>query len=326
MLLLSLQISLAKVLLAPDGLFATTQLARLDPSSGAIFMPSTTRYTLIEVGCSDWGTLDETVLDKHAHGFLISFEPMLDKFAVLMARGTTRYHGPQHDMAVPIGHHHRRGVVLPLAVSPQGGPLNFTVHRRAGCSSLLNANATATSTWGRRCQHVLEHRRVESISLAQAIALAGPLPVRHLKTDAQGVDFKLIKALEQQHPGLLFRRVLSVQMETRTAQCTPLYEGQETCNEVLAYMRRLGYSSNHNCPSPMNTEWCERTMQFYHKRFGSFAAVLESSGSGSGVSASQSSSRAARAADGRSRPSDHRTSSQAQAAGQYRRAARTPSK
>ena len=32
---------------------------------------------------------------------------------------------------------HRRGVVLPLAVSPTGGPINFTVGHIAGCSSML---------------------------------------------------------------------------------------------------------------------------------------------------------------------------------------------
>lgn len=231
-------------------------------------MPRRTLYTIIEIGCSDWDTLDDTEIDKHPGGFLISFEPLLDKYAVLLARGTRRYHGTHHDMAVPLGHHHQRGVVLPLAVSPHGGVLNFTVHRRAGCSSMFKANTTATSTWGALCRDVLEERRLESVSIVQAIRLAGPLPIRHIKIDAQGVDFKLIKALEDARPGLLMARVASVQMETRTRQCAPLYEGQETCDDVLVYMTRLGYASNHDCPLTPN--WCERTMQFYIPRFRSF--------------------------------------------------------
>ena len=98
--------------------------------------------------------------------------------------------------------------------------------------------------------------------IGQVLELAGPLPVRHLKIDAQGMDLKLVKSLERMrllhhtramcvvplltcapehplslsvagtHPSTLFRRVSSVQMESRTSQCTPLYEGQETCEEV----------------------------------------------------------------------------------------------
>ena len=173
-----------------DGqLLATTHIAMLSADGQSLRMPRRTEYVMLEIGCSDWDTLDETELDKHAgRGFLVSFEPLLDKYAVLLARGTKRYHGTQHDMAVPLGHHHRHGVVLPLAVSPGGGPVNITVHKRAGCSSLLRANRTATATWGGLCRHVLETRHVESISLHQAMQLAGPssMPIRHLKIDAQG--------------------------------------------------------------------------------------------------------------------------------------------
>ena len=178
-----------------DGqLLATTHIAMLAPDGRSLRMPRRTEYVILEIGCSDWDTLDEKELDKHqGRGFLVSFEPLLDKYAVLLARGTQRYHGTQHDMAVPLAHHHRHGVVLPLAVSPAGGPVNITVHKRAGCSSLLRANRTATATWGGLCRHVLETRHVESVSLQQAMRLAGPpsMPIRHLKIDAQGIAYRL---------------------------------------------------------------------------------------------------------------------------------------
>ncbi len=78
-----------------------------------------------------------------------------------------------------------------------------------------------------------------------------------------GVDLKLLRSAEEQAPGLLYRRVNSVQIETRTAQCAPLYEGQETCDDALAFMEHLGYKSNHECPKVKG--WCERTMQFYRR-------------------------------------------------------------
>lgn len=252
-------------------LLATTHVAMLAPDGQSLRMPRRTEYAMLEIGASDWDTLDETDLDKHkGRAFLVSFEPLLDKYAVLLARGTRRYHGSAHDLAVPLAHHHRHGVVLPLAVSPRGGPFNITVHKRAGCSSLLAANSTSTATWGRLCQHVLESRRVESVTLLQGMRLAGPatLPIRFLKIDAQGVDLKLVKALEAEAPGYLYRRVNSVQIETRTSQCTPLYEGQETCDEARDFMVNLGYRSNHDCPK--NRGWCERTMQFYRPSERSF--------------------------------------------------------
>ena len=82
-----------------------------------------------------------------------------------------------------------------------------------------------------------------------------------------------MRALEAMRPGLLFSRVQTIAMETRTSQCTPLYEGQETCDEALAFLRSLGFAPAHGCPRQKG--WCERTMKFYNAKLGgSFAAVL----------------------------------------------------
>ncbi len=97
------------------------------------------------------------------------------------------------------------------------------------------------------------------------------MPIRFLKVDAQGVDLKLFKALEEQAPGLLFSRIGALQMETRTKQCAPLYAGQETCDEALAFMTSLGYRSNHACPK--QPRWCERTMKFFRPSEGNFSAA-----------------------------------------------------
>lgn len=48
-------------------------------------------------------------------------------------------------VAVPLSHHARNGVVLPLAVSPEGGPIEFHVSPIAGCSSMAKANATTAA-------------------------------------------------------------------------------------------------------------------------------------------------------------------------------------
>ena len=49
--------------------------------------------------------------------------------------------------------------------------------------------------------------------------LAGPLPIRRLKIDVQGLDFKLIRSVP---PGLLRARVQSIQLEVIASDGVPL--------------------------------------------------------------------------------------------------------
>lgn len=156
--------------------------------------------------------VDELVRnDKNASlntSFLISFEPLLDKYATLLARANERYNGPRvTDRATPLGHHHPRGVVLPFAVSPHGargrrdGMSPINVSRIAGCSSLVPFNEN-NSVWGQQCftrDHrnggTFESRLVPTISIDQALRLApSHLPIEKLKLDAQGLDFKIVRA------------------------------------------------------------------------------------------------------------------------------------
>jgi len=244
-----------------DGaLIAPIQIASLT-QDGTISMPKRTRYVLIEIGCSDRHTLDDE-LGRRQDGFLIAFEPLLDKYAVLLARGTTRYHGTKADRAVPLAHHHQRGVVLPLAVSASGGVHNFSVGSIAGCSSLRHVNAQAG--WGHWCRRQLEWRLVPSITLTAALLLSGSLPVRQIKIDAQGVDFDLIRSTA---PALLRERVQSIELETRASDCNPLYEGQAGCDDVVIFMRSIGFANTSRCPSKYwFNKWeyvqCERRLVF----------------------------------------------------------------
>ena len=88
-------------------------------------------------------------LQHNQDGFLVSFEPLLDKYAVLLSRGTRRFH-PEGggDRSVPLAHHHKRGIVLPLAISPKGGWINFYVSTVAGCSSMLRVNRSVSWAGG----------------------------------------------------------------------------------------------------------------------------------------------------------------------------------
>eukprot|EP00392_Amoebophrya_sp_AT5.2_P017694 g18101.t1 len=179
-------------------LIATTvHLATLIPSSTAIFVPVQfaqwpfaknfehlkvkPRAFAIEIGANNQGTLlDDGELAQVGFfdtegtgtvspevenangvtaGFLLTFEPLLDKYADLLHSGRERQ-SIQGQTARPLGFHHERGMVLPFAVSspastpsaqphqPQNaaavdeqhidGFTTFHVSNGDGCSSLSN--------------------------------------------------------------------------------------------------------------------------------------------------------------------------------------------
>jgi hypothetical protein len=159
-------------------LIASIQLTALD--GGHFIVPNGTRYVALEIGCSDRETMDELWLPKHADGFLVSFEPALDKYAVLLARGTEREHKRTRDRSVRLGAHHARGLVLPLAVTPSGGNAQFNVQRVAGCNSVLPMSRKAW--WAPWCSKSLETRTVPSISLRTAIGAAPSRTFSHTPT------------------------------------------------------------------------------------------------------------------------------------------------
>ena len=98
---------------------ATAVRATLDVmelSNGRIPVPANLTGTMIEIGCNGhnlaWdtpfgvkgidGIEQHLPISQQLHVFLISFEPLLDKYAVLLARGTQRFFQDTKDMAVPL--------------------------------------------------------------------------------------------------------------------------------------------------------------------------------------------------------------------------------
>ena len=158
--------------------------------------------------------------------------------------------------------------------------MNITVMKRAGCSSINGpVRVEARNSSGKVCSVPLEVRRTDTITLEHALRLAGDLPIRRLKVDAEGIDLRLIKATD---PRLLRDRVHSIQLEARTVQCEPIYEGQENCHEVLHYMTSIGFQTRHNCPPRNNLLWCIRSMVFYSKARPIFDPASDFCGGGGG--------------------------------------------
>lgn len=239
-------------------LLATTQVAALE--AGRLKVPKNTTEIIMEVGCSDLATLDEAPIMRHRKSaFLVAFEPLLDKFAVLLARGSHRLHNSadygsmaasawdrriKANLAVPVGVFHKRGMVLPFAILPDGGSTRqMTVAKIAGCSSLRRINEHAK--WGALCHTPLENRTVATMSMRSAFELLPPrMPIHLLKLDVQGMDLDLLRAVPSEH----WARLLSVQIEVRSARCEPLYQGQDSCEQAAEFMVEKGFARA-RCPT-----------------------------------------------------------------------------
>lgn len=73
-------------------LFSAVEVAKLSPNGG-ILMPPGIRDVIIEIGCSDRNTMDDETLPNRPHSFLIAFEPLIDKYASLLAKVRLRRPG-----------------------------------------------------------------------------------------------------------------------------------------------------------------------------------------------------------------------------------------
>ena len=123
-----------------DGVL-TIPLHVLTMPEGRIAVPNTTSSLYIEIGTNAFSTWDVELLPRRPNAFLVAFEPLVDKYALLLARNTRKR------VAGKLGHHHKRGVVLPFAVSDHEGLADFHVAPRDGCSSLRSMHAPRYGSW-----------------------------------------------------------------------------------------------------------------------------------------------------------------------------------
>lgn len=215
---------------------------------GRLPIPAEAGRVLLEIGSSDRDTLDVDLLPTMPDAFLVTFEPLVDKYARALGRREDAARAV--DGYEPLGQHHARGIVLPIAVAPDvaapesgalnasvpGSARNFNVGRRAGCSSLLAvARGRRGNTFGHWCNDMPEVRRVWSVRLETVLAWVGR-PVDFLKVDAQGMDLEVVRS-----GGPLLHRVRRVALEVVCDDCSELYASQPRCSEVLRQMERFGF-------------------------------------------------------------------------------------
>lgn len=216
-------------------------VADLDADGHFAVIPKTASPILLEIGSSDRNTVDLEVLPLEPNAFLVTAEPLVDKYA--RALGRRRPAATVLDGYEPLGRQHDRGMILPIAVAPGppgGESRTFNVHNVGGCSSLLATNRSAS--FGSWCHNVNERRKVWTVPLSDLLGWIGR-EVDFLKIDAQGVDLAIV-----QSGGARLKRVARMQMEVISDDCRELYSGQPRCSQVVSTMQSLGYAPLRETP------------------------------------------------------------------------------
>lgn len=196
---------------------------------GVLPIPANYSTLIFEIGASDRNTADLEILPRLPNAFVVTAEPLLDKYA--RALGRRRPATEIIEILEPLGQHHDRGLILPIAVGPvaaidaseafrhagatsgRGKVSSFTVSAVSGCSSL--AKMAPRSQFGAWCRSGRSQRQVWTVPLAQMLEWAGGRQIDFIKIDAQGLDLDIVLS-----GGPMLSRVMRVAMETISDDCT----------------------------------------------------------------------------------------------------------
>ncbi|CAE7575529.1 unnamed protein product [Symbiodinium necroappetens] len=260
-----------------QGLFARLQVAHLPFERNWQHLAMEPAHFFLEVGANNFELerkdLDLLLSDR-AGGFLISFEPLLDKYGHLLSFRRDQYF-------VNLGLQHPRALALPYAVDacPMGQAV-FHVTPVDGCSSLLvpaeqfqsrnqesleSGRGTSWPKWvEQECSVLKERRVVPCVSLRTVLGdwLQGR-PVARVKVDAQGMDLQVVRSA-----GDFVTQLLFVKLEVQSLRAAPLYEGQVFCPEVLSSMKSLGFvlaDTSRRESTSCNSSGAERDLDFIRK-------------------------------------------------------------
>ncbi|CAD7934124.1 unnamed protein product [Amoebophrya sp. A25] len=228
----------------------------------------------IEIGANSRNLLmDESYHWQHSResAFLVSFEPLLDKWALLLS-----LHRGGHDSQGP-GRVHDRALAFPLAVGPCRGDhsqeqfnkattftssstrtssssvfdyVSFNVMDLDGLSSMLQPAEVPRpddqddlhGSPRERLREVKEERRVPCVSLERVLTHWFPEfdEVSVLKVDAQGVDVDVVKSASKE---TLQKRVKRIELEVLCDNRPMMYEGSGSisCSNAVAEFAELGF-------------------------------------------------------------------------------------
>ena len=189
--------------------------------------------------------------------FYLGFEPVLDKYALNLARGIDW--SPTNYRTLPLGLMQPPGVrtrkmaaILPLAVTDNDNkPADFYLPSGTdGCSSLLKpkpkaalvaggwAHSLASSDCALSEEDIQSAKRTVPTVTLDAILMTwlGGRRVSHLKVDVQGAELFVLRSA-----GRYLGQIDELKLEVTSDRCTPLTEGAPSCEETLQYARQMGF-------------------------------------------------------------------------------------
>lgn len=243
---------------------------------GQIIIPDTITHIIIEVGCNghhvQWnspppvripGIDPSNPISKQQHVLLVSFEPLLDKWAYYLSqgklslpkwKGDVEYKAMERPVpptwAVP-----GRLLVLPFAINSDdsqgrarmGEAATFHVAESDGCSSLLEIDGAANiGNQGLHMPNCVKQnsaRQVPVVSLETVVRQwLGNRFISFAKIDAQGVDLQVV-----QSAGSAVSRFGSFRLEVVGDDCHLPYKDHPRCSDIVAGMSALGFESKSNC-------------------------------------------------------------------------------
>lgn len=186
---------------------------------------------VIEIGASDRNTMDKEFLPQSPMAYLITCEPVIDKYARALSRNAKG----AGDQFQKLGRHHSRGVVLPLAIGPRemSGVQKLHLGRNSGCSSLLSIDKNSRRSGF--CRMSVDTREVPTITLETLLGWVNRT-VDFIKVDAQGLDLRAIQSAYSR-----MSQVRSFALEVISDDCDGIYEGQPKCSDVLRDAAALGF-------------------------------------------------------------------------------------
>ena len=225
------------------------QVAHLPFEQNWQHLASEPQLFFLEVGTNNYD-LDRDLLgdllQEWKDWFLVSFEPLLDKYADLLSDKSSEFSA--------LGLQHPRALALPFAVDNCAGPAaTFHVSPVDICSSLLPFKERFTeenqkiraegkghdyANWiAEECAVLREKRTVPCVTLEQVLSeWLVNRTVARLKVDAQGLDHIVV-----QSAGAAVTQVRYALLEITNPGATPQYEGQLPCPKVMSSMRSLGF-------------------------------------------------------------------------------------
>ena len=197
-----------------NGLFARMHLLHL--TDYVIDYIPKNLSVVLEIGASDRDTMDVELLPRRPYSFLITAEPVIDKYARALARNING-RGDAHQF---LGQHNPRGLALPIAIGPSNmaGVQKLNLQRNSGCSSLLPVDRTSNRV--RFCRMPAEVREVPTVTLETLLGWVNRT-VEFVKIDAQGLDLSII-----QSAGARLSQVQAFQLEVNSDDCDAIYKAR----------------------------------------------------------------------------------------------------